>query len=216
MPSASPGIPSDPVSLHGFLYWDYTGNSDQLKSHLSWRAAAAISSSFPARHPSGFAHAAPVRQTWWATEKTLHLRKTVSSRGAVSSYHWAKAAAHCQRQGQGLMPSPALPPPHSSIPLPPGIYLHLPTPGLLPPLLHRFGCKRIQPTSTRKKKGCSLFSRGLRIWSVRKHKHQRSSRKQWHSKHYWKQKQENINKVDHTVLKVPNWVLGIVGENKLY
>ena len=33
MPIASPGIPSNPVSLHGFLYWDDTAKSNQFKSH---------------------------------------------------------------------------------------------------------------------------------------------------------------------------------------
>lgn len=57
------------------------------------------------------------------------------------------------------MPSPALPPHNSSIPLPPAIYLHLPTPGLLPPLLHRFGChvRELNPLPPGKKKKAAVF-----------------------------------------------------------
>lgn len=150
MPSASPGTPSsNPLSLHVFLYREYAKNSSQLKSHSAdiqqqpssqapqWVCTCCPGETEPVSHGE---NSAPKENC--AIQRcnfTLPLSKS------RSSLRTARARSHafsCPATSQHFCPSP-------SRHLPPPSY---PRASPSPFAQIWVSCKRIQPTSTRKKK----------------------------------------------------------------
>lgn len=148
VPSAFPGIPSNPVSLHGFLYWEYTGNSNKLKSHSAdiqqqlssqapqWVCMCCPDEMDPVSHEE---NSAPKENC--AIQRCIFILPLSKSRSSLWTARARSHAFSCPATSQLFHPSP-------SSHLPPPSY-----PGASPSPFAQIwvSCKRIKPTSTRKK-----------------------------------------------------------------